>query len=186
MKVIVMCEESGIIRDAFEAKGHDAWSCDLQPSSRNGKHIQDDARKHLNDGWDLMIAHPTCTRLCNSGVRWLAERNLWKELDEAVEFFKCFMNAPIPKRAIENPVPHKHAMERIGRRYDQILQPWEFGHPESKKTCLWLFGLPPLFCSIIETKREGRMWKLPPGSERSKLRSKTYQGIANAMAAQWG
>lgn len=186
LKVIVMCEESGIIRDAFAARGHDAWSCDIQPSERGGKHIQDDARKHLNDGWDLMIAHPVCTRLCNSGVRWLSERNLWKELDRAVEFFLCFMNAPVPKRAIENPVPHKYAIQKIGRKYDQIIQPWQFGEGETKKTCLWLFRLPPLFHTKLVPGRVARVHLEPPGENRSKNRSRTYQGIANAMAEQWG
>ncbi len=180
-----MCEESGIIRDAFEAKGHDAWSCDLQPSARNGKHIQDDARKHLNDGWDLMIAHPPCTRLCNSGVRWLAERNLWVDLEAACAFFMELWNAPIPRKALENPIPHKYAREIIGN-YHQKIQPWLFGDPFSKATCLWLHNLPPLMATMIETTRKQKCFLESPGPQRSKNRSRTYPGIARAMAAQWG
>lgn len=179
-----MCEESGIGRDAFEAAGHDAWSCDILP--RPGKHICGDARNYLNEGWDLMVAHPPCTRLCNSGVRWLAERNLWEDLRESAEFFVALLNAPIPKKAVENPVPHKYALEIIGRKYDQIIQPWQFGHPESKKTCLWLVGLPPLISTLIETTREQKVWKMGPSENRSELRSKSYTGIAEAMAQQWG
>jgi hypothetical protein len=184
MRVVIMCEESGIVRDEFESRGHDAWSCDIL--KRPGKHICDDARNHLRDGWDLMVAHPPCTRLCNSGVRWLAERNLWKDLEAAAAFFVELMNAPIPRKALENPVPHKYALQLIGRKYDQIIQPWEFGEPESKKTCLWLFGLPPLMSTIIETRREQKVWKMAPGPNRSAMRSKSYPGIAKAMAEQWG
>ena len=184
MKVGVMCEVSGIMRDAFAAKGHDAYSCDLLPSERNGKHIQDDARRHLR-GWDLLIAHPPCTRLCNSGVRWLAERNLWREMEEACAFFLEILNAPVPKICVENPIPHCYARERIGR-YQQRIQPYEFGHPESKATCLWLKNLPPLFITITETKRTPRCWKERPAKDRSRNRSRTYPNIAAAMAAQWG
>jgi len=184
MRVVIMCEESGIVRDEFNKRGHDAWSCDILP--RPGKHICGDALDHLGDGWDLMIAHPPCTRLCNSGVRWLAERNLWDDLKRAAEFFVALMNAPVARKALENPVPHKYALELIGRKYDQIIQPWQFGEPESKKTCLWLFGLPPLICTIIETRREQKIWRMSPGPDRSALRSKSYPGIARAMAEQWG
>lgn len=188
MRVVIHCEESGIIRDEFEKKGHDAWSCDILP--RPGKHICDDARNHLK-GWDLMIAHPPCTRLCNSGVYWLAKRDLWKEMEEAARFFVELLNAPIPKKAVENPIPHKYALAIIGRKYDQIIQPFEFGHPERKATCLWLNGLPPLMPTAImelpkEKSKSQRLHYLPPSPERAMLRSKTYSGIAKAMAEQWG
>ncbi len=178
-----MCEESGILQAEFEARGHDAWSCDLQPSERSKKHIQDDARRHLS-GWDLMIAHPPCTRLCNSGVRWLAERNLWADLEAACAFFMELWNAPIPKKALENPIPHKYARAIIGR-YHQKIHPWLFGDPYSKATCLWLHNLPPLMATMIETTREQKCFLESPGPQRSRNRSRTYPGIAKAMAAQW-
>ena len=134
MRVLVACEFSGIVRDVFAARGHDAWSCDLLPTERPGNHIQGDVLEILNDGWNLMIAHPPCPRLTNAAVCWLHKRNLWKELDEAAIFFKKFLNAPISKIAVENPIPHKYAVERIGRKYDQLVQPYMFGHPERKAT----------------------------------------------------
>jgi len=185
VKVLVACEESGTVRDAFEAKGHDAWSCDILPSKKIGKHIQTDVRNVLWNDWDLMIAHPPCTRLCNSGVRWLSERDLWDDMKKSAEFFLTLLHAPIPKKALENPIPHKYARKLIGN-YQQIIQPWMFGHPESKATCLWLRNLPPLMSTVIETGREQRIWKLPPSKTRSQERSRTYEGIANAMADQWG
>lgn len=185
MKVLVACERSGIVRDAFIALGHDAWSCDTEPTDAEGPHIQDDVSGHLDEGWDMMIAHPPCTRLCNSGVRWLSERNLWDEMRKAASFFISLLEAPIPRRALENPVPHCYARKLIGP-YQQIIHPWLFGHPESKATCLWLRGLPPLMCSLVETRRTQRIWRLPPGEKRSYERSKTYPGIAEAMAKQWG
>jgi hypothetical protein len=184
MRVLVACEFSGIVRDAFAAKGHEAWSCDLLQSERPGNHIQDDVLKHL-EGWDLLIGHPPCTRLCNSGVRWLAERDLWREMYEACLFFVELLEAPVPKVAIENPIPHKYARSCIGR-YQQRIDPWLFGEPESKATCLWLKGLPPLMATIIETGRKQRCFRMAPSPERSMNRSRTYQGIANAMAEQWG
>lgn len=135
--------------------------------------------------YDLMIAHPPCTRLCNSGVCWLDKRNLWNEMRESAEFFKKLLNAPIKHKAIENPIPHKYAIEIIGRKYDQIIQPWQFGHGETKATCLWLENLPKLVPNNIVEGREQRLHKLPPSAERAKLISKTYQGIAKAMADQW-
>jgi hypothetical protein len=192
MKVLVNCEESGVVRDAFIAAGHDAWSCDLK--ERRGKHICGDGREVAYRGdWDLMVAHPPCTRLCNSGVCWLEKRNLWADMREGAEFFKVLMDAPIRFKAIENPIPHKYALEIIGRKYDQIVQPYQFGHAESKATCLWLFGLP----KLVETNNVKHVWKtLPkavaqrmhyasPSPLRAELRSKTYQGIADAMAQQW-
>ncbi len=192
MKVLIACEYSGIVRDAFSRKGHDAWSCDLLPTEseltmQEGKHIQGDVEDILGNGWDLMVAHPPCTYLCNSGVRWLAgneERQI--KLWDAGVFFRRLLESIIPQKAVENPIPHKYALNVIGRKYNQIIQPWQFGHPESKKTCLWLKNLPPLMYSLINGRREQRIFKMPPGPNRSKDRAKTYPGIAQAMADQWG
>lgn len=187
LRVLVACETSATVRDAFAALGHDAWSCDLLPTEKPGNHFQGDVRDILYLGtWDLLVAHPPCTRLCNSGVRWLAERNLWKEMEEGAEFFKMFLDAPIEKIAVENPIPHRHALKIIGRKYDQIIQPWMFGHGETKATCLWLKNLPPLMCTDLRFGREQRVWKLPPSKNRWKERSRTYVGITKAMADQWG
>ncbi len=191
MRVFIFGEFSGRIRDAFANKGHDAWSCDLLPCESNlrvinAQHYQGDGFDMLDNGWDLLIAHPPCTRLCNSGVRWLAERNLWNEMRQASFFFWRLLNARIPKICVENPIPHKYALEIIGRKYDQIIQPWQFGHPETKATCLWLAGLPKLQPTNIVQGRAGKIWKMSPSKDRAKLRSLTYQGIADAMAEQWG
>jgi len=185
-RILIACEFSGIVREAFIKRGYDAWSCDLLPTEIIGNHIQDDVLKHLNDGWDMMIAHPPCTRLCNSGVMWLSERNLWEEMREGALFFKKFLEANIPYVAVENPIPHKYALEIIRRKYTQIIQPWMFGHGETKATCLWLKGLPKLEATNIVSGREQRLHRLPPSKDRAMLRSKTYPGIANAMAEQWG
>lgn len=185
-RVLIACEFSGRVREAFRRKGWDAWSCDLLPTEIPGQHIQGDVLPHLADGWDMLIAHPPCTRLCNSGVRWLAERNLWDEMRESAEFFKRFLDCGIPLKAVENPIPHRYALEIIGRKYDQIIQPWQFGHGETKATCLWLDGLPPLVPTAFVAGREQRVFSLPPCPDRAKIRSITYQGIADAMAAQWG
>lgn len=190
MRVLVACEFSGIVRRAFKSMGHEAWSCDLLPSEdRSDFHICGDVRDVLNDGWDLlMVAHPPCTRLCNSGVRWLAERNLWRELDEAADLFSVLWNAPIDRVAVENPVMHKHAKSRI-RNYAepaQVVQPWQFGHGETKATCLWLKNLPKLVPTQIVPGREPRVHRMPPGPNRWKERSRTFPGIAQAMAQQWG
>lgn len=189
MRVLIACEFSGVVRNAFRRMGHEAWSCDLLPAEdRSDFHIQGDARDILDDGWDLlMVAHPPCTRLCNSGVRWLAERNLWRELDEAADLFSAFWNAPIPRVAVENPVMHRHAKERI-RNYAepaQSVQPWQFGHGETKRTCLWLRNLPPLKPTNIVSGREQRVHLMAPGPNRWKERSRTFEGIAQAMASQW-
>lgn len=186
MDVLVACESSGRVRDEFKALGHNAWSCDIKPSERRGKHFQCDVRDVIHRGWDLMIGHPDCTRICNSGVQWLKRRNLWKDLDEACEFFLTLWNAPIDKIGLENPIPHKYALQRIGRKYDQIIQPWQFGHEETKATCLWLKNLPKLVPTNIVEGREGACWKMPPGPERAMERSRTYIGIARAIASQWG
>jgi hypothetical protein len=197
MRVLVACEFSGRVREAFKAKGHDAWSCDLLPTEIPGQHIQDDVLKHLTDGWDLMIAHPPCTYLCNSGVRWLTIKSSIKEfagcLDksrhasmiEACNFFNNLLFAPIPKIAVENPIQHKYARNYI-RHYDQIIQPYNFGEPESKATCLWLKNLPPLMSTLKHTIVNQSTFREPPSPDRWKNRSRTFQGIANAMAKQWG
>lgn len=189
MRVLVACEFSGIVRRAFRARGHDAWSCDLLPAEdRSDFHIEGDARDILNDGWDLlMVAHPPCTRLCNSGVRWLAERNLWADLKAAAALFSDFWNAPIERVCIENPVMHRHAKALI-RNYQepaQTVQPWQFGHGETKRTCLWLRRLPKLTPTQIVDGREARVHRMPPSPNRWRERSRFFPGIAEAMADQW-
>jgi len=188
MRVLVACEESGMVREAFRRKGHDAWSCDTQPTSAPGTHFQCDIKYILGQNWDLMIAHPPCTFLSNSGVRWLeTEPGRKEKLKQGAEFFMKLWEAKIPMIAVENPIMHKYAIELIGgRKPDQILQPWFFDHGETKATCLWLKGLPPLMSTVIHTGRKQRMAKLPPSDDRAKLRSKTYPHIAEAMANQWG
>ncbi|MHA1401970.1 MAG: hypothetical protein ACTSQE_16585 [Candidatus Heimdallarchaeaceae archaeon] len=187
MRVLVGCEFSGIVRDAFRRHGHDAWSCDLLPTESVGHHIEGDVLKILDKNWDLMVAHPPCTYLCNSGVRWLYEREgRWERMLKAVDFFVALLSANIPYIAVENPIPHKYAVQRIGRKYDQIVQPWQFGHGETKATCLWLKNLPLLRSTNIVSGRYGRIHKIPPSSNQGKLRSISYWGIADAMAEQWG
>lgn len=187
VKVLIACEFSGIVRDAFIKKGHDAVSCDLLPTERPGPHIQGDVLNILDDGWDMMIAHDPCTYQCNSGVRWLhTEPGRWQKLDDSCEFTKKLLAAPIKKIARENPIPHKYALERIGRKYDQIVQPWQFGHGETKAICLTLIKLPKLKPTNIVTGREARIHRMSPGPDRVKNRSRFFPGIADAMAAQWG
>jgi hypothetical protein len=194
MKVLVACEESGIVRDAFRAVGHDAWSCDLQPCSGEPEfHIQEDVMEVTGEPWDLIIAHPPCTYLANSGVRWLwnddgtDNQERWHKVYEAKEFFSWFLmhTDHVPMVAIENPVPHRHAQLPP---YTQCIQPWMFGDNFSKATCLWLDGLPPLVPTVRVKPREVKQacWLEPPGPNRQKNRSKTYPGIARAMAQQWG
>lgn len=197
MRVLVACEFSGVVRRAFAARGHDAWSCDLLAAEdRSNKHIIGDARDILNDGWDLLIvAHPPCTRLCNSGVRWLTRPpigkslvQMWRELDEAAALFSDFWNAPIERICIENPVMHGHA-KRLIHNYAppaQSVQPWQFGHGETKRTCLWLRRLSPLKPTSIVAGREQRVFRLPPSPDRWRERSRFFPGIADAMADQWG
>ena len=187
LRVLVACEFSGIVRDAFIARGHDAISCDLLPTERPGPHIQGNVVHELYKYWDLIIAHVPCTRIANSGVRWLWERDLWEDMYSACEFFNLFQSLGKSgiKVGIENPIPHKYAVEYIDK-YTQIIQPWMFGHGETKATCLWLYNLPKLVPTNIVKGREGRIWKMTPGTERAKERSKTFPGIASAMAAQWG
>ena len=190
MKVLVACEESQAVTIAFRNKGHEAYSCDILPCSggRPEWHIHGDAVMTLrNEVWDLVIAHPPCTRLANSGVRWLNERNLWADLKEGADFFNKFIQYGKlgHKIAIENPIPHKYAISEIGM-YTQIIHPWQFGHGETKATCLWLFNLPKLIPTNIVSGRDQNIWKCAPGTERAKIRSKTFLGIAQAMAEQWG
>ena len=186
MKVLVACEFSGIVRDAFIRRGHDAISCDLLPTESPGPHIQGDVRKIIEKDWDLIIAHPPCTRLCLSGVRWLAERNLWNDMRESALFFRSFLEVDCPKIAVENPVMHKYALEIVGRSCDFRIQPWQFGHGETKKTCFWTKGLPVLLATNIVSGREHRIWKMFSRKDRGKKRSIFYRGIADAMAQQWG
>jgi hypothetical protein len=190
MRVLVACEFTGTVRRAFRGRGHDAWSCDLKPAEDGSPyHHHCDVRQILDEPWDMLIAHPVCTRLTLAGVRWLHERNLWSELDEACEFFKLFLNAKhIRRRAIENPQPHRYAVERIGRTYDQKCQPWQFGWPETKGVCWWLENLPPLKPTRIlpPEQRVPRVWRLPPGKNRAEERSRFFPPMADAMAEQWG
>lgn len=194
MKILIACEFSGRVRDAFISKGHDAISCDLLPTESSGPHYQGDIKDILYNDWDMIIAHPDCTYLCNSGVCWLHKDQLrWEKLDRAAEFFKLFLNHPCSKIAIENPIPHKYAIERIEKKYDQIIHPWQFGHMERKSTCLWLKGLPKLtetnnvYSEMIKLPKnqQQRLHYLPPSINRGHERSKTFLGIAEAMSAQW-
>ena len=213
-RVLVACEYSGIVRDAFAAAGWDAWSCDTLPSERPGKHYQGDVRDILNEGWDMMIGHPPCTYLCKSGVRWLYNpdktRNepRWKSMEEGAQFFLTLWNAPIPKIVLENPIMHKYAQRIIGVKWSQIIHPWQHGHECTKATCLWVKGeLPALRPTKIVGKgtvyvdRRGikhgsdfimrakvgysPLMLLPKTSERWKIRSRTFQGIGDAFANQW-
>jgi len=182
MKVLIACEYSGIVREAFKKKGHDSWSCDLLETEIPGQHIQGDVLKILDEGWDLMIAHPPCTHLAVSGARHFAAKKASGVQDEALDFVRALLNAPIDKIALENPV--SIISTRI-RKPDQKIQPWQFGHGETKNTCLWLKNLPPLRPTNIVSGREERIWKMGPSPDRWKDRSRTYQGIADAMADQW-
>ena len=181
MRVLVACEYSGIVRDAFAARGHDAWSCDILPTERIGNHINGDVLQHLHRNWDLMIAHPPCTHLAVSGARWFKDKQ--QEQSDALDFVRRLLDAPILRIALENPI--SIISSRI-RKPDQIIQPWQFGHGETKATCLWLKNLPKLMPTNIVEGREARVHKMSPGPDRWKERSRTYQGIADAMAAQWG
>ena len=181
MRVLVACEYSGKVRDAFINKGHKALSCDLLPSDAKGPHYQGDVRDILGDGWDLMVAHPPCTHLAVSGARWFKDKQI--EQAEALGFVRTLLDAPIPRIALENPV--SIISSRI-RKPDQIIQPWQFGHGETKATCLWLKNLPLLEPTFIVKGREARVHKMPPSPDRWKKRSETYWGIAFAMADQWG
>lgn len=189
LKVLVACEFSGIVRDAFLRRGHDAISCDLLPTESPGPHYQGDVLNLLySANWDLMIAHPPCTYLCNSGARWLHERpERWNQLNDAAKFFKLLHDAPIDKIAIENPIMHHYGTDLIGGlKPSQRIQPWQFGHGECKTICLYLKNLPLLVPTNIVDGREHKVWKSPDSKGRSKKRSIFYKGIAEAMANQWG
>jgi hypothetical protein len=200
MRVLVACEYSGAVRDAFRALGHDAMSCDLLPTEVDGPHYQGSVKDIINDGWDLMVAHPPCTYLTVAGVRWLyhpedshlptAQRrrhpkypNRLKDQEDGLAFVQYLMDAPIPKIAIENPI--SIISSRI-RKPDQVIQPWMFGHGETKATCLWLKGLPKITPTNVVEGREARVHMMPPGPNRWKERSRTFPGIAHALADQWG
>ena len=198
MKVAVICEFSGVVRDAFIARGHDAISFDLLPTENPGPHRQGDIMDLSEDYWkyfDLAICHPPCTYLCNSGVSWLKRKpERPKQMYEAAMFFNFMLNLPIRRIAVENPIMHKYAKSFLDKNYDQIIQPWMFGHMEQKATCLWLKNLPSLSrtndvreeMNRLPNKQRQRIHYLPPSKERWKQRSKTFQGIADAMADQWG
>ena len=181
MRVLIACEFSGIVRKAFRKLGHDAWSCDLLDTEIPGPHFKCDVLSVLDLGWDLMIAHPPCTHLAVSGARWFRDKA--KQQQEALKFVRKLMDANIHKIAIENPIS---IISSHIRKPDQIIQPWMFGHGETKATCLWLKNLPKLIPTNVVDGREQRLHKLPPSSERWKERSRTFQGIADAMAQQWG
>ena len=181
LKVLVACEFSGVVRKAFAKHGHDALSCDLLESEQPGKHYRGDVRDLLDRDWDLMIAHPPCTHLAVSGARWFAERR--SEQAEALDFVRELMAAPVPQIAIENPIS---VISSHVRKPDQIIQPWQFGHGETKATCLWLKNLPRLEPTNIVKGREQRVFRTPPSPDRWKSRSRTFEGIAEAMAVQWG
>ena len=184
MRVLVACEFSGIVRDAFRALGHYAISCDLLDTIEPGPHLMRDVRELLLDGmWDLMIAHPPCTYLAVSGNRWMSRPGRAALRDEAVSFFRLMTDAPVPRSAVENPVG---VMSTLYRKPDQVIQPWQFGHGEVKATCLWLKNLPKLQPTNIVDGREAVCHRASPGPDRWKFRSLTYKGVAAAMAAQWG
>ncbi len=185
MRVLFGCEESQEVCKAFRAKGHEAYSCDQKECSggRPEWHIQDDILNLLEDGWDMMIAFPPCTHLAVSGARWFPEKIKDGRQQKAISFFMKMVNAPIRLIGTENPIG---IMSTKYRKPDQIIQPWQYGHGETKATCLWLKGLPLLIPTDIVDGREQRIWKLAPSPERAKIRSKTFPGIAKAMADQWG
>ena len=180
MRVLVACEFSGIVRDAFLAKGHYVMSCDFLPTEQKGPHYQGDVLNILNDGWDMMIAHPPCTHLAVSGARWFKDKKM--EQWEALNFVKVLLEAPIKKIALENPIS---VISTKVRKPDQIIQPWMFGHGETKATCFWLKNLPKLEPTDVVEGRENRIHRMAPSKNRWKNRSRTYTGIAKAMAEQW-
>lgn len=205
MNVLIACEYSGVVRDAFKARGHNAWSCDLLPTERPGQHFQCDVLQILlltRGHWDLMIAHPPCTRLTNSGVRWLhtppkgvTVAEMWAELERAAAFYKALRDADVPKKALENPIMHRHAKALIKVGTRQVVQPWHFGEPEFKATGLELIGLPKLVptnkltppkSGTPEHAQWSKVHRASPGPDRWKFRSTTREGVAAAMAAQWG
>jgi hypothetical protein len=197
MKILIACEYSGVVRDAFKKCGHDAWSCDFLPTEKPGQHFEQDVLPILEQNWDLLIAHPPCTFLCNSGVRWLAPGGVlnparYDQMKCACDFFAALYWAKhIPKRAIENPVMHHYAVDYLAKKWQvpkftQSFQPWWFGHGEVKRTCLHLVGLDPLEPTDIVSGREPRVHHASPGPDRWKNRSRTLPGVGRAMALQWG
>ena len=195
MKVLIGCEYSGKVRDAFIARGHDAVSCDLLPTEAPGPHYQGDIFDILDDWWDMLIAFPTCTYMANSGSKHLyngmkksngINQERWQLMKEATAFFLKLWKCKIPKEALEYPIMHGHAKALIGVNQTQIIQPWHHGHGETKATCLWLEDLPLLVPTNIVSGRESRIHKMPPSKDRGKKRSETYPGVADAMALQWG
>lgn len=187
MTWLVACEYSGRVRDAFLSIGVDAVSCDLLPTEVDGPHIQGDVTEQLGKRWAGVIAHPPCTRLCNSGVRWLDERDLWADMREGAAFFLACLNANADRVAVENPVMHRYAREIVGRGPDFTVQPWQFGDPAKKRTCFWTRGLSPLQPTSTMTAADARAdcHLASPGPDRWKERSRTYPGIALAIATQW-
>lgn len=191
MRVLVACEYSGAVRDAFAARGHDAWSCDLLPSDKLGNHYQGDVKDIINEPWDLMVCHPPCTHLAVSGARWFHLKQ--QQQGDALDFVRMLLNAPIERIALENPVS---IISTKIRKPDQVIQPWMFGHEATKTTCLWLKNLPQLVPTNIVGRGARHITKggkslpewynLPPSADRWKIRSATFQGIADAMAQQWG
>jgi hypothetical protein len=201
MRVLVACERSGVVRQAFRDRGHNAWSCDLEPADDGSDwHICDDVREVLGEQWDLIIAHPDCTYLTNSGVRHLYKhpgKNYdrsklygvprWKAMFDAAAFFRLFLEVSCPRVCVENPIPHRYARDLIRMDYTQIVQPWQFGHSAKKATCLWLKGLTPLRATEIVPRRDRKPTiHMMSGKDRSRRRSVTFSGIAAAMADQWG
>ncbi len=193
-RVLIACEYSGVVRDAFSQEGWDAWSCDLLPTESPGQHIEGDVAQLLNQEWDLLIGHPPCTYLANSGVSWLTRNaDRWPLLFEAADFFCQLLNAEIPHIAIENPIMHKYGRRLVGVKQTQVIQPYMFGHREQKATCLYLKNLPPLEPTdmvkdetlALPANQRQRLHYLPPHPDRWKERSRTATGIADAMAKQW-
>lgn len=180
-RLLVACEMSGIVREAFRRKGWDAWSCDIVPTTQPGQHIVNDVLNVLDWDWDMMIAFPPCTHLAVSGARWFPEKVY--EQRQALDFVRLLWDAPIERIAIENPVG---VISTHIRKPHAIIQPWQFGHGETKATCLWVKNLPVLKPTDVVDGREQRIWKMPPSGDRAMLRSLTYEGVAEAMAAQWG
>ena len=191
MKVLIACEYSGIVRDAFLRAGHDAMSCDILPTESPGPHYQGNVMDILHDGWDLMVGHPPCTYFTNAGNRWYWEDSTvctkeerWKRFYQAVDFWRMLWNAPIERIALENPEPSKYAAHFIGKPNDKV-QPYHYGHKETKGICLWLKNLPPLMSTMMMEEPEPLVHFASPGEDRAKIRSRFYEGIAAAMVHQW-
>lgn len=195
MRVLVACEFSGAVRDAFISRGHDAMSCDILPTESAGPHYQGDVLDILGDGWDLMVAHPPCTYISTPGARWLyTQPTRWQHLIDGAAFFRALLTANIPRVAVENPPMIGWAEKIVGQKRSQVIHPWQFGHPVQKPTALWLRGLPPLIhtenvheqMKSLPIAQQQALHRLPPSVDRGKLRSVTFSGIATAMATQWG